>query len=344
MLKPVHILSHLRTYVRMYSMYVHTYVRMYYMYCSHLCCCNCVVVLFPSISLLTCPSSFLLPLPSPSLPFHPLPSSTPSPPLLFPTPSPLPFSPLPSPPLLYPLPSPPLSYSLSPPLLSPPLLFPTPSPLPFSPLPSPPLLYPLPSPPLLYPLPSPPLSYSLSPPLLSLSIPSPPLPPPLPSSFLLPLPSPSLPSLLCTIPSFPSCSLPLTHLTLPSPTPQPHIMISHICTVVTVQVPSSSPLPSHSLTSLYCDPTNVRTRDVITCGVVPVLHRWLEACLEDELPPTTAMEQALRNGVFLARLSHFFAPEVVPLKKIYDIDESKYRVSFNHMYIRSYAVSLNVCT
>ena len=55
-------------------------------------------------------------------------------------------------------------------------------------------------------------------------------------------------------------------------------------------------------------------------------HRWMEACLEDELPPTTAMEQALRNGVFLARLSNFFAPEVVPLKKIYDIDESKYRV------------------
>jgi hypothetical protein len=42
------------------------------------------------------------------------------------------------------------------------------------------------------------------------------------------------------------------------------------------------------------------------------------------------MEQALRNGVFLARLSHFFAPEVVPLKKIYDIDESKYRAKGLH--------------
>ena len=69
--------------------------------------------------------------------------------------------------------------------------------------------------------------------------------------------------------------------------------------------------------------------------MVSTFHRWMEACLEDELPPTTAMEQALRNGVFLARLSHFFAPEVVPLKKIYDIDESKYRVG---VYVVVYSV------
>ena len=56
-------------------------------------------------------------------------------------------------------------------------------------------------------------------------------------------------------------------------------------------------------------------------------YRWMEACLEDELPPTTELEQALRNGVILARLSHFFAPEVVSKRKIYDLDESKYRVS-----------------
>ena len=52
----------------------------------------------------------------------------------------------------------------------------------------------------------------------------------------------------------------------------------------------------------------------------------MEACLEDELPPSTELEQGLRNGVILARLSHFYAPDVVPVRKIYDIDEAKYRV------------------
>ena len=54
--------------------------------------------------------------------------------------------------------------------------------------------------------------------------------------------------------------------------------------------------------------------------------RWIEACIEDELPPTTELEQALRNGVILCRLGHYYAPEVLPLKRIYDLDEAKYRV------------------
>ncbi|XP_065836977.1 ras GTPase-activating-like protein IQGAP1 [Oscarella lobularis] len=51
---------------------------------------------------------------------------------------------------------------------------------------------------------------------------------------------------------------------------------------------------------------------------------WMEACLEDELPATTELEEALRNGVMLARLSHFFAPEVVPKRRIYDIDLKRF--------------------
>ena len=58
----------------------------------------------------------------------------------------------------------------------------------------------------------------------------------------------------------------------------------------------------------------------------PPPPRWIEACIEDELPPTTELEQALRNGVILCRLGHYYAPEVLPVKRIYDLDEAKYRV------------------
>ncbi|XP_009464109.1 PREDICTED: ras GTPase-activating-like protein IQGAP2 [Nipponia nippon] len=36
--------------------------------------------------------------------------------------------------------------------------------------------------------------------------------------------------------------------------------------------------------------------------------RWMEVCLEEELPPTTELEEGLRNGVYLAKLAKFFAP------------------------------------
>ncbi|XP_058972434.2 ras GTPase-activating-like protein IQGAP1 [Pocillopora verrucosa] len=45
---------------------------------------------------------------------------------------------------------------------------------------------------------------------------------------------------------------------------------------------------------------------------------WMEACLKEELPPTTELEEAFRNGVFLAKLGNFFSPETVPLRKIFD--------------------------
>uniref|UniRef100_A0A8C9ZR75 IQ motif containing GTPase activating protein 2 n=1 Tax=Sander lucioperca TaxID=283035 RepID=A0A8C9ZR75_SANLU len=51
--------------------------------------------------------------------------------------------------------------------------------------------------------------------------------------------------------------------------------------------------------------------------------RWMEACLEEDLPPTTELEEGLRNGVYLGKLANFFAPKMVSEKRIYDRDQSK---------------------
>jgi Ras GTPase-activating-like protein IQGAP1 len=58
--------------------------------------------------------------------------------------------------------------------------------------------------------------------------------------------------------------------------------------------------------------------------------QWIEACIEDELPTTTELEEALRNGVILCRLGHFYAPEILPLRKIYDRDQAKYHAKGLH--------------
>uniref|UniRef100_A0A8C9VMN6 IQ motif containing GTPase activating protein 3 n=1 Tax=Scleropages formosus TaxID=113540 RepID=A0A8C9VMN6_SCLFO len=55
--------------------------------------------------------------------------------------------------------------------------------------------------------------------------------------------------------------------------------------------------------------------------------RWMEACLHEDLPAPTELEEGLRNGVWLAKLGHCFAPKIVPLKKIYDLDQEKYKVT-----------------
>ncbi|KAM6036909.1 ras GTPase-activating-like protein IQGAP2 isoform 4-T4 [Theristicus caerulescens] len=58
--------------------------------------------------------------------------------------------------------------------------------------------------------------------------------------------------------------------------------------------------------------------------------RWMEVCLEEELPPTTELEEGLRNGVYLAKLAKFFAPNVVSDKKIYDVQQERYKRSGLH--------------
>lgn len=55
--------------------------------------------------------------------------------------------------------------------------------------------------------------------------------------------------------------------------------------------------------------------------------RWIEACIEEELPPTTEIEEALRTGVILCKLGHWYAPEKLPMKKIYDLNGTRFKVS-----------------
>ncbi|XP_015599510.1 ras GTPase-activating-like protein IQGAP1 [Cephus cinctus] len=55
--------------------------------------------------------------------------------------------------------------------------------------------------------------------------------------------------------------------------------------------------------------------------------KWLEACLMEKLPPTTELEENLRNGVYLAKLAHFMTPEELPLNKIYDKDQKRYAIA-----------------
>lgn len=74
---------------------------------------------------------------------------------------------------------------------------------------------------------------------------------------------------------------------------------------------------------------------------VPAPYRWMEACLDEELPPTTELEEGLRNGVYLAKLGHFFAPRTVSLKKIYDREQTRYRVSSVSL---AQILVLNFCT
>ncbi|XP_004480659.2 ras GTPase-activating-like protein IQGAP3 isoform X1 [Dasypus novemcinctus] len=58
--------------------------------------------------------------------------------------------------------------------------------------------------------------------------------------------------------------------------------------------------------------------------------RWMEACLKEELPSPVELEESLRNGVLLAKLGHRFAPSVVPLKKIYDVEQLRYQATGLH--------------
>nr|XP_061803799.1 ras GTPase-activating-like protein IQGAP2 [Nerophis lumbriciformis] len=58
--------------------------------------------------------------------------------------------------------------------------------------------------------------------------------------------------------------------------------------------------------------------------------RWMEACLEEELPTTTELEEGLRNGVYLGKLANFFAPTMVSLKRIYDRDQARYKANGLH--------------
>ena len=52
----------------------------------------------------------------------------------------------------------------------------------------------------------------------------------------------------------------------------------------------------------------------------------MEACIEEDLPSGRDLEEALRTGVLLCKLGHWFVPEVLPLRKIYDLDGARFQV------------------
>ncbi|KAF7996206.1 hypothetical protein HCN44_001838 [Aphidius gifuensis] len=54
------------------------------------------------------------------------------------------------------------------------------------------------------------------------------------------------------------------------------------------------------------------------------VKKWLETCFNETLPPSTELEENLRNGVYLARLANLINPNLVPVKKIYDFNQDKY--------------------
>ena len=55
--------------------------------------------------------------------------------------------------------------------------------------------------------------------------------------------------------------------------------------------------------------------------------KWMEMCTGHVLPPSTELEETLRNGVHLAKLAHRFRADIVPLKRIYDADQRRYQAS-----------------
>lgn len=60
---------------------------------------------------------------------------------------------------------------------------------------------------------------------------------------------------------------------------------------------------------------------------------WMEAVLKESLPPTTELEENLRNGVYLAKLGNFVSPDIVPLSRIYDIFQHRHKafgLQFRH--------------
>lgn len=49
--------------------------------------------------------------------------------------------------------------------------------------------------------------------------------------------------------------------------------------------------------------------------------------MREKLPPSTELEENLRNGVYLAKLGHYIAPDILPLNKIYDAEQKRYAVA-----------------
>ncbi|KAM7320989.1 hypothetical protein ACRRTK_020242 [Alexandromys fortis] len=90
------------------------------------------------------------------------------------------------------------------------------------------------------------------------------------------------------------------------------------------RVPTSGTKMDEDSQAEACDREGTLQRDDFFLG------RWMEVCLVEELPPTTELEEGLRNGVYLAKLAKFFAPKMVSEKKIYDVEQTRYKKSGLH--------------
>ncbi|ORZ38843.1 hypothetical protein BCR44DRAFT_42807, partial [Catenaria anguillulae PL171] len=55
--------------------------------------------------------------------------------------------------------------------------------------------------------------------------------------------------------------------------------------------------------------------------------QWVEACIQEELPPITQLDESMRNGVYLAKLTRAFEPDLV--RKIFEDPKLQYRHSDN---------------
>lgn len=60
------------------------------------------------------------------------------------------------------------------------------------------------------------------------------------------------------------------------------------------------------------------------------LNRWIEACIEEEIPPVVELEEALRNGIVLAKLTRKFSPNLV--RRIFESPRLQFRHSENINY------------
>ena len=63
------------------------------------------------------------------------------------------------------------------------------------------------------------------------------------------------------------------------------------------------------------------------CNNHVCLHRWLENVLDVQLPSLSEFERSLSNGVVLCKLGQKVLPSDPMWAKVYDKDESKFKVS-----------------
>ena len=79
-----------------------------------------------------------------------------------------------------------------------------------------------------------------------------------------------------------------------------------------------------------------------SCSTVTYIHvyRWLEAVLNISLPSATELESSLQNGVILCRLGMKFLPDDPMWNKVYDLDESKFKVCSPSYHTLSHCMTI----